>query len=377
MRSPDRGRIRCLAPRSCAQTAPSPAPSMSSENPGPWSRTAIRPGTTVTSTGGAPWDSALETRFSSTRSSRRGSTRPSVLSSASTVTPGRATTCSTNLPRSTQRRSAVADPLSSRAISSRSSTSVCSRSTRSRTAKPTWSGSSRLAAALRPVSGVRRSCATSATNLCSRSIRSWRASAMRSIAATQRRDLVVARGIDAGVEITGRHQLGSGSRAAEPQREPARQRDPDQRPAEGGGDRGADQLVAEVGERLLFGDERLADEDRRPPVRRRPARPDHRLPLPRAAVGREVAGAHRLPQRRRDRRVVRLQRGSADQGLGERVVVRRRCHLGDGARTAARQQILARQLVDDDADRPRHQRRNQRERQRDAPAQRHQGRTSL
>ena len=225
------------------------------------------------------------------------------------VVPGASpTTLATKPPRSTQRRSAVAVPLSSREISSRSSTSRSSRSTRSRIASPTWSWSSRLAAVFSPVSGVRRSWATSATNRRSRSIRCRIASAIRSIASPSFATSSWPPGIDPRVQLAGGHALGDRRRPPQPQREPSGQQQADQRPAHRRRRGHLDHRLAQVAQLLALRRVGVAHVDLVAPVRRAPARPHGRLAVPGAAVGRQLAPAHRRAQRRRHRRVAGRQR---------------------------------------------------------------------
>ena len=207
-------------------------------------------------------------------------------------------------------------PLSIREISSRSSTSRSSRSTRSRIASPTSSRSSRLAAVFSPVSGVRRSWATSATNRRSRSIRSRIASAIRSIAspsfATSSWPLawirassspaVTRSAIDAARRSRSESRPASSSPTSAP---PSRSR------------RGhLDHGLAQVAELLPLRRVGVAHVDLVAPVRRAPARPHGRLAVPGAAVGRQLAPAHRSAQGRRHGRVAGRQRRAREATAG-------------------------------------------------------------
>ena len=123
----------------------------------------------------------------------------------------------------------MAEPLSSREISSRSSTSRSSRSTRSRMASPTWSWSSRLAAVFKP--GQRRAQVVS-------DVRHEPPLALDPLPhrlghpvdrLAELRDLVAAAGVDPRVELAGGHALGDRRRPPQPQREPSGQQQADQR----------------------------------------------------------------------------------------------------------------------------------------------------
>ena len=199
--------------------------------PGPWSeRRSVRPRDRDHDRR-RPMAGGVVEHVSMIRSSRRGSVKPCAGSVASghDVRDGGRPGCARSASRSTQRRSAVTAPFSSREISSRSSTSVCSRVTRSRTTVADLVGLEQARRRHQPVSGVRRSWATSATNRCSCSIRSCIDSAIRSIAAPSCRHLVAAAGVHPRGELAAVTCSASGRRAPQPTRQPPGQRGAEER----------------------------------------------------------------------------------------------------------------------------------------------------
>ena len=190
------------------------------------------------------------------------------------------------------------------------------------------------------------------------------------------RHLVAPGGADARVQVTAGHTLGRGRCASQTQRHAARQRHAHDRTGQRRRQRRADQLGAQVVQRLLLGLEGGAHEQRRA-VRCRPPGPDHGLAVPVAAVGGDVARGNGGAQRRRHGAVVHGQRRVGGERLGQRVQAGRRPHVRHRLGAGAVEQVLRGQLVHGHAHQRRDQRRHQREGQRQPYPQRPHGRTIL